>query len=119
MSTERPPVDHLAEAKTAAGAMHTDQATMYALVSAAEDLRRIADQGEPQNRVVDVLDLAEHERQQRPILLTERQIAIAGTFLRHWATDQLGAAVSVGYSEQVARKLIRRINDDAREVTPL
>lgn len=41
MSTERPPVDHLAEAKTAAGQMFTDQATMYALVSIAESLQGI------------------------------------------------------------------------------
>ncbi len=42
MSTERPPVDYLAEAKTAAGQVHTDQATMYALVSIAESLSAIA-----------------------------------------------------------------------------
>lgn len=52
MSTERPLVDYLAEAKTAAGQVHTDQATMYALVSIASDLRRIADQGEPQDRMM-------------------------------------------------------------------
>ena len=35
--------DFLALAKDAAGAVHTDQAAMYALVAIAEDLRRIAD----------------------------------------------------------------------------
>ncbi len=42
MSTERPPIDYLAEAKTAAGQVSTDQATMYALVSIAESLQAIS-----------------------------------------------------------------------------
>lgn len=54
----------------------------------------------------------ERQRQQPPVILTPRQITRAGAFLRHWAADQLGVtALSVGYTEQIARALIRRVNE--------
>lgn len=107
MTAHKPmtPAEHIARAKSEALAGDASYAVAHALIA-------IAEQGQPVEHIIEHIDLDELERQQPPVLLTQAQIARAGTFLRHWALDQLGVAgVSVGYSEQVARRLVGRINE--------